>query len=129
MTIIAGSIGIGTTIAIAIIADMTDHAIGAIADIGIIAAAGLNGVIIAEFVSAAKSERVAYPFRRRVATHHAGGSASHWRSQETRGSRAIPDRRFQQATVSMPTPPHGESREEVLAHFCAQTVILGQFGR
>lgn len=61
MTIIAGNIGIGTTIAIAIIAGMTDHAIGAIADIAIIAVAGPNGVTIAEFVSAAKSKRVAYP--------------------------------------------------------------------
>lgn len=60
MTITAGSIGIETTIAIAIIAGMIDHAIGAIAGIAIIAVAGLNGVIIAEFVSVDEAECVAY---------------------------------------------------------------------
>ncbi len=55
MIIIAGSIAIGTTIVIAIIANMTVHAIGAIADIAIIAVAGPNGVTIAEFVSAANT--------------------------------------------------------------------------
>lgn len=60
MTIIAGSI-IGSTIAIAIIAGTIDHATGAIADIAILAVAGPNGVTIAEFVSVAKSECVAFP--------------------------------------------------------------------
>lgn len=61
MIIIAGSIAIGTIIAIAIIAGMIDHVIGAIAHIAIIAVAGPSGVTTAEFVSAARLERVAYP--------------------------------------------------------------------